>query len=299
MDQLALARSRGVSEAVISSLGLDQGPQALAQLKTINKGTVDQVTQLNAIVAQKTSDANTQMVLEKTQMLGALGQGLLAAQKTAADAISAALDTFNATLATAGMTQAQTYTAAIAAGMMSGIPAIMAAAAAVQAAMTGASGGSSGSTYDTSKDYVSPTAAQFAAMGSLTYRTSGGQVIQTADTPANRAGIPTWGGTILSGLAGGGWVGGIGGPTSDSNLTPTSRGEFVVNAAASAANASLLTAINSGQQVSSARSAPTVNVAAPQVHVYVDGQEFRGMVRVEIAGQDQAKAMTARRMVNA
>ena len=133
-------------------------------------------------------------------------------------------------------------------------------------------------------------------MGNLTYTDKNGKTWQTADTPANRAGIPASGGTILS-HAGGGWVTGTGTGTSDSIISRLSAGEFVVNAAASAANASLLSAINSGGRIS-AQSAP-VNVAAPIVHVYVDGKEFRGMVRVEIAEGDRSRAMSARRTVTA
>ncbi|WP_228002136.1 transglycosylase SLT domain-containing protein [Nocardia australiensis] len=49
-----------------------------------------------------------------------------------------------------------------------------------------------------------------------------------------------------AGYAGGGWVFGQGSGTSDSNLARLSNGEFVVNAAAAAANGDVLQAINSG-----------------------------------------------------
>jgi TP901 family phage tail tape measure protein len=42
--------------------------------------------------------------------------------------------------------------------------------------------------------------------------------------------------------------------------------------------------------------APVVNVSAPQVHVYVDGKEFKGLVQVELAAQAQAEVVHSRQM---
>jgi hypothetical protein len=46
-------------------------------------------------------------------------------------------------------------------------------------------------------------------------------------------------------------------------------------------------------------SAGGVNVAAPQVHVYVDGQEFKGLVRVELAADAKARTTWQRQRVGA
>lgn len=55
------------------------------------------------------------------------------------------------------------------------------------------------------------------------------------------------GGYYAGAYPAGGMVYGVGGPRSDSNMIRVSRGEFVVNAAATAANRGLLEAINSGR----------------------------------------------------
>lgn len=75
----------------------------------------------------------------------------------------------------------------------------------------------------------------------------------------------------LFGFSEGGFVNGVGGPTSDSNLAALSHGEFVVNADAASKHGDLLQAINGGRApglshggVSTSRLssnyAPTVNV---------------------------------------
>ena len=62
----------------------------------------------------------------------------------------------------------------------------------------------------------------------------------------------------IAGFAQGGYVSGPGGPTDDKVLMWGSNGEFMVNAAATAKNRSLLEAINSGKQV-----AANTNGASP------------------------------------
>jgi hypothetical protein len=264
MSQLSLARSRGLSENAIALLGLDQGPQALAQLRQVNKGTADQVDQLNGLVAQRTQLAAQQADLEATGRLGKLGQDLLAAQQEAAQAIADAQAEFLATqqdltaqLAAIGTDQARSYTDAIAQGLLSGLPAIQAAAAQVQAALT--------------------------AMQATQAALDAGGKKSTKKPSVKRAG--------------GGWVFGPGSSKSDSIDAALSNGEFVVNADAASRNAGLLTALNGGQSVSPI--VPRVNVAAPVVHVHIDGQEFRGLVHVELGRAARAHAMTERRRVSA
>jgi TP901 family phage tail tape measure protein len=109
----------------------------------------------------------------------------------------------------------------------------------------------------------------------------------------------------------GGYITGPGTGTSDSIPAMLSTGEFIIRAASvKKVGTAALHQINSyadgGVVARSPRyvSAParsmsasggsigggssSVNVAAPQVHVYVDGQEFRGMVRVEVDSHTQA-----------
>lgn len=266
MSQLSLARSRGLSESAIAMLGLDSGPQALAQLRQVNKGTADQLDDLNALVAQRNQLAQQQTDTEATNRLGKLGQDLLALQQEATQAIADAQASFmeqqqalTEQLAAIGTDQARSYTDAIAEGLLSGIPAIEAAAAQVQAALT-------------------KLGQQQAALTAATKKAT-------------------------TKRAGGGWVFGPGSSTSDEVALMASNGEFVVNAAAARRNAALLTAINAGRTVTAGQtagvSASSVNVAAPQVHVYVDGQEFRGLVRVELGQAARQAQMAERRTVGA
>jgi hypothetical protein len=86
---LAVARTRGVSEGVISALGLDQGPQALGQLKQFANATQDQIDALNKAVAAKNAAAGDEAHTEAVNSYGQLGKDLLAEQQTYADAVTA------------------------------------------------------------------------------------------------------------------------------------------------------------------------------------------------------------------
>lgn len=93
-------------------------------------------------------------------------------------------------------------------------------------------------------------------------------------------------------LAGGGWVDGPGTPTSDSVDIRASRREYVVNARAAAANASLLDAMNYGRQLplgaqvaasGGAAGAPTIIVQIPPTVRPAD----RALIREQVTGAVQ------------
>jgi TP901 family phage tail tape measure protein len=78
--QLAAARTRGVSEEVIGALGLDQGPQALGQLRQFTGATEAEIAALNEAVARRQAEAGTQAQRERDAELGRLGADLAAAR---------------------------------------------------------------------------------------------------------------------------------------------------------------------------------------------------------------------------
>jgi TP901 family phage tail tape measure protein len=151
MVQLQQARDRGLTDATITALGLDQGPAALAQLQQINAGTLDQIDELNTLVAQKVSLASQEVGREQQGMFGQVGQQLLDAQATFNDAVTQAQSDFlksqadlTAQLNTLGQEQGRTYTQALAEALASGLPGVVAAAQALQAVLAGI-GGAAGS----------------------------------------------------------------------------------------------------------------------------------------------------------
>lgn len=167
MSQLQAARNRGVSEDVISALGLDAGPQALDQLKQFSGATQDQIDALNAAVARKNGLAADEARVEQAGRYGQLGRDLTAAQESYAKAVAdlqaqfqatqadlatqleqaqtdfkAAQVQYTADLAAIGADQGRSYAAALAAGLMSGLPAVVAAAQALAKAAAAAPAGS-------------------------------------------------------------------------------------------------------------------------------------------------------------
>ena len=70
---LAAARERGVSEAVIDVLGLEEGPEALAQLRAFTAATDAELAELNAVVAAQQTQAGQQAAKEATDLNTALG----------------------------------------------------------------------------------------------------------------------------------------------------------------------------------------------------------------------------------
>ena len=141
MAELDSARSRGVSEQVISALGLDEGPQALGQLRQFNAATVGEIDALNRAVEQRTVLASQQVAREQMNSYGQLGRDLVDARVKFADEIATLEADFLAEqaemvqqLAEIGATQGRSYGEALAAGLMSQLANVQAAAAALAAA---------------------------------------------------------------------------------------------------------------------------------------------------------------------
>lgn len=154
VDSLDAARARGVSEAVIDLLGLDEGPEALGQLRMFATATQQEINALNAAVEARAKQAGDQVAKEQGESYSAVGKLLSDLARKHHDEIQKLTDEFLAAqyelkteLATLGMDQGRSYADAIAQGLMSGIPGIVAAAlaaqqalAAVNAAETGTAG---------------------------------------------------------------------------------------------------------------------------------------------------------------
>jgi TP901 family phage tail tape measure protein len=162
MAELQQARRRGVSEDVITALGLDKGPEALGQLRQFSSATQAEIDALNASVARKSQLAAEQTGREQVAGYGHLGQELTEVQQTYADATAAlqadyqkiVADLAEQTselqaefaseqgqyadeLAQIGTDQARGYAEALAAGLASGLPGVQAAARALAAAAGG------------------------------------------------------------------------------------------------------------------------------------------------------------------
>lgn len=165
--ELALARSRGLSEGSIAALGLDQGPQALGQLRRVNAADLAQVDEFNAAVAQRTGRAQAQAQAEAVSGTGALGRQLVDLRRTYTDDLDrigsdfltrqaelrrtytddlgrltsdfvAEQQALGEELALIGVDQGRGFGEAVAQGLESSLPAIRAQAAAVAAALAGA-----------------------------------------------------------------------------------------------------------------------------------------------------------------
>jgi TP901 family phage tail tape measure protein len=162
MVALKNARARGVSEGVISALGLDQGPQALDQLRQFTSATQAEIDGLNSAVAAKTAIAGQEAHDEQVGGYGQLGQDLVTAQQSYAAATLTLQQQFQATqadlasqlaaaqadfsaaqtqyatdLAAIGQDQGRSYAQALAAGLTSGLTAVQAAAKALGGAAAG------------------------------------------------------------------------------------------------------------------------------------------------------------------
>ena len=81
MAELATARGRGLSEEVIGALGLDDGPQSLAQLRQLNGATVAEIADLNAEVARRTALAGQQVRSEQSRGFASVATEMAAAQE--------------------------------------------------------------------------------------------------------------------------------------------------------------------------------------------------------------------------
>lgn len=144
-DDLAQLRARGMSDQVISALGLDKSPEALAQVRALVNGTDSQLSALNDKVLAYTQAAGVEVSREQTGLYGDLGQQLLDLQQQFNSRVADLQGTLISTtqdvqtqLAALGQASGRSYADALAAGINSGIPGIIAAAQAAQAAASAA-----------------------------------------------------------------------------------------------------------------------------------------------------------------
>ena len=140
--ELDEARARGVSDETIDLLGLADGPEALAQLRTLNGATVAEVEALNAAVAARRAAASGQAASEAAQAYSEIGGVLVGIAERHREAVASLVSEFleeqaalTGELANLGLEQGASYGSSIAAGLTSQIPAIRAAAAEAQAAL--------------------------------------------------------------------------------------------------------------------------------------------------------------------
>jgi TP901 family phage tail tape measure protein len=87
MEELDLARRRGVSEQVITALGLDEGPQTLAQVRALTRASAQEIDALNDAAAERTRLAGEQVRRDQVGNYGQLGQALTALQQQYASAV--------------------------------------------------------------------------------------------------------------------------------------------------------------------------------------------------------------------
>lgn len=146
-QRVGTARAQGISEAVIATLGLDAGPQALGQLRKLNAATGEQVAQLNALVDTRKALAVGQTSTEAAAGTGQVGKDIQTAQAEATAAKDAAKNTLDAATAQVGgqlqdlgVSHGRTYADAIAQGLQSGLPGLTTAVQTLQGAFTTLSG---------------------------------------------------------------------------------------------------------------------------------------------------------------
>jgi TP901 family phage tail tape measure protein len=80
IEELDLARRMGVSEQVIAALGLDDGPQTLAQVRALTRASAQEIAALNDAAEQRTRLAGEKVRREQVGNYGQLGQALASAQ---------------------------------------------------------------------------------------------------------------------------------------------------------------------------------------------------------------------------
>jgi hypothetical protein len=143
-DALTAARARGVSDAVIDLLGLDDGPQALGQVRMFLNATDAEIAALNAAVADRQRQAGAEVAAEASSSVSDIAEQLTDLHDAYTAEVEALTSEFltsqqalSVEMAAVGADQGRSYGQAIADGLASAVPAIRAAAQAAQAAMTG------------------------------------------------------------------------------------------------------------------------------------------------------------------
>jgi hypothetical protein len=131
------AQRRGLSSGVIDLLGLDQGPQALGQLRMFASATDAEIADLNAAVAarqeqidRRVSEEATRSYSKITAQLRALAEKHAAEVEAAAEEFLAQQADLNRQLEQVGFDGGRSFGAAIAQGLMSSVSAIREAAVA-------------------------------------------------------------------------------------------------------------------------------------------------------------------------
>jgi hypothetical protein len=140
-DALTSARQRGVSENVISMLGLDEGPQALAQLRMFGSATSSEIDALNSAVEARQRQIGDRVEAEAASSLSSVSKQLKAIAEQHAAEVEQAAEEFlaeqrslNDQLAQLGKDGGRSFGEAIAEGLRSSIPAIREAAKAARRA---------------------------------------------------------------------------------------------------------------------------------------------------------------------
>lgn len=143
-DGLAELRSRGVSESMIETLGLDD-PAEIGQVRLLLAATTDELAQLDAALALQRERAAQQAEEESTILLGALGR---AVQEVRTE-LTATFDELRLDLtdqlaaiaaetAQLGLDTGRSYAEAMAEALASGLPGIIAVAEQYEAALEAA-----------------------------------------------------------------------------------------------------------------------------------------------------------------
>lgn len=232
MERLADARARGVDEAVITALGLDEGPQALGQLRQFSAATTTQIDALNAAVAARTALAGAQAHAEQVGRYGQLAKDLATAQQQYTESVMSLQQQYQSTqadlaaqlrqaeqdflteqtqlaadLAAVGTDQALAYGEALAAGLRSQIPGVRAAAEALLAAagnLAGAQAGAAGPA--TAGAPGAPTTASSSGPSGALTRATITSMRESQWTVAQRATADKFGWSGVSVFDSGGWL---------------------------------------------------------------------------------------------
>jgi TP901 family phage tail tape measure protein len=144
-NSLDALHANGLSDAVISMLGLDQGPQMLGQVRSLSAATQTEIQALNDAVATRAQQASSRVALEQAQTYSTISQTLKGVTERYAAEVEAETEAFlaeqrdlNDQLAQIGLDGGRSFGQAIADGLNSAIPAIRAAADAARQAQQAA-----------------------------------------------------------------------------------------------------------------------------------------------------------------
>lgn len=139
---LADLRARGLSEDVIAQLGLEDSPEALAQVRMLAKGSESEIAALNDAVSRRNAEASAKVSGESANLYGKLGESLLALRERLNEDLVRLHADFEADMAKSseeladlGVDHGRSYADALAEGLRSGLPGVEAAARELEVAM--------------------------------------------------------------------------------------------------------------------------------------------------------------------